>query len=123
MLAADSAAWRNPRVLTILLFVFTVGALSGALTMRVGLHQALHHLEPSWKQGNKELFLQRFKTELKLSPEQTEKIAKVLVDYGMYYQNLQEQLDEVRATGKTRILEVLDPEQKKKFERMMSDLK
>jgi Spy/CpxP family protein refolding chaperone len=41
----------------------------------------------------------------------------------MYYQNLQEQLDEVRATGKGRILEILDPQQKQKFEKLLGDTK
>jgi hypothetical protein len=40
----------------------------------------------------------------------------------MYYQTLQGQMDEVRASGKDRIMRVLNDEQKKKFERMIADL-
>ena len=53
---------------------------------------------------------------------QSEKIALVLEDYTQYYQSLQDQLDDLRATGKTRILQILDPNQRDKFEKIMSDL-
>ena len=53
---------------------------------------------------------------------QTEKLALVLDDYRQYYQSLQEQLDDLRATGKTRIMQILNPEQRDKFEKMMTDL-
>jgi Mg/Co/Ni transporter MgtE len=66
--------------------------------------------------------MQRFKSELNLSGEQTEKLAMVLGDYRHYYDSLQDQLDDVRATGKKRILQILDQDQRAKFERIMGDL-
>ncbi|MEI9811280.1 MAG: hypothetical protein WDO18_00775 [Acidobacteriota bacterium] len=51
----------------------------------------------------------------------------MLSDYQHYYQSVQEQIeqmrlrdqiDDLRATGKSRILEILDAEQRAKFERM-----
>ena len=65
---------------------------------------------------------QNFKTKLGLSSGQTDQIAGVLDDYRQYYQSLQDQLDDVRSTGKTRILQILNPEQRDKFEKMMSEL-
>lgn len=76
----------------------------------------------SWKEGGREVTLERFKRELKLTPEQTAQLEAILDDFFMYYHTLQAQLDEVRATGKDRILRVLDAEQRRKFERMMSEL-
>lgn len=76
----------------------------------------------SWKEGGKEITLERFKRELKLTPEQTSQLEAILDDFFTYYHTLQAQLDEVRATGKDRILRVLNPEQRQKFERMMSEL-
>ena len=52
----------------------------------------------------------------------TEKLALVLDDYRQYYQSLQDQLDDLRSTGKTRIMQILNPEQRDKFEKMMTDL-
>jgi hypothetical protein len=63
----------------------------------------------------------RMKTELNLTPEQTEQLKTVLDDFFTYYYTLQAQLDDVRASGKQRILHILDDGQKKKFERIMSE--
>jgi hypothetical protein len=46
----------------------------------------------------------------------------VLDDYSQYYQSLQDQLDDLRASGKTRIMQILDADQRVKFERMMNQL-
>jgi Spy/CpxP family protein refolding chaperone len=59
---------------------------------------------------------------LKLTPQQAEEIGTILDDFMMYYQTLQAQMDEVRASGKDRILKILTPEQREKFGRMLSEL-
>ena len=41
----------------------------------------------------------------------------------MYYQTLQAQMDEVRSHGKDRIQQVLNTDQKKKFDQMVNTLK
>jgi len=66
--------------------------------------------------------VQRFKTELNLSGDQTDKIAMVLDDYRQYYQSLEDQLDDVRSTGKNRIMQILDQQQRAKFEKIMGNL-
>ena len=74
------------------------------------------------KVASNDALLQRFKSDLNLSGEQTEKLAMVLGDYRLYYQSLQDQLDDVRSTGKQRILQILDADQRAKFEHLMGDL-
>jgi Spy/CpxP family protein refolding chaperone len=66
--------------------------------------------------------VQRFRTELNLTPDQTQQIGAVLDDYRHYYQSLSDQLEDVRSTGKNHILQILDPAQREKFEKMMNDL-
>ena len=90
--------------------------------MRYGVHPRLHNPPPSWTEGGKEISLNRFEQELDLTPEQTQKIEMILDDFMMYYDTLQMQMDEVRATGKSRILRILDPEQEKLFEHMLDEL-
>jgi Spy/CpxP family protein refolding chaperone len=119
MVAAQRAPWQNPRILSTLLLVFLAGATTGALSMRMGLHDKLHRSSAS---GSREAVLQKFRTELDLTGAQTEKLGTVLDDYSQYYQSLQDQLDDLRATGKTRILQILNSDQRAKFERMMADL-
>src|SRR5438105_2472906 len=103
------APWQNARILSTLLLVFLAGASTGALSMRLGLHEKLHRtVAAAPREPNRDAVLQRFKTELDLSGAQAEGIALVLEDYRQYYRSLQDQLDDLRATGKTRILQILN---------------
>lgn len=126
--------WQNPKVLTTLLLVFASGAIAGALTMRLGLYvrnaSAKSPAVASLNPDNVQLFLQRYRDELNLTPDQTAKVRAVLNDYLMYYKTLDEQLeeirlqlDDVRSTGKSRIVEILTPEQQKKFEKISGELR
>ena len=113
----------NVRVATTLLLVFLAGGISGAMAVRYGLPGArANRAGPSLKLGNKEIFLQKFKKELQLTPDQVRDVSAALEDFNMYYQSLQDQLEDVRSTGKNRILQILTPDQRVKFERMLSDL-
>lgn len=101
--------------------------------MRYGLHDQMHNVAAAERPTkadpvpNEEALLEKYRTELNLTAEQTKKLAVVLDDYQHYYQAVQEQIeemrlhdqiDDLRATGKNRILEILDDDQRKKFERM-----
>jgi Spy/CpxP family protein refolding chaperone len=123
MLPDYRVSWQNPKVLTVLLLVFLCGATVGALAMRAGLHDAMHKSSgPYWKDGGKDVILERFKKELSLTPEQTKQMETVLDDFMTYLQTLQSQMDEVRANGKDRIVRILNEEQRKKFDQMVNDL-
>jgi hypothetical protein len=91
--------------------------------MRLSLAPERHGLAgPSWHEGGREISLQRFKKELDLTPEQAVEMERVLDDFVMYYQTLQAQMDDVRATGKQRILKILKEHQKQRFEKMMEEI-
>ena len=117
---------QNPKVISTLVVVFLAGAAVGALGMQLGLHDKLHRTAAAASKpvplAAKEVVLQRFKTELNLTAAQTEQISSILDDYRHYYQSLQDQLDDVRALGKTRIVQILDDQQRQKFDKMMSEL-
>ena len=119
---------KNPKVIGTLVLVFLAGAAVGALSMQMGLHDKLHRTvsaataAPAHKASVNDALVQRFKTELNLSGEQTDKIAMVLEDYRQYYQSLEDQLDDVRSTGKNRIMQILDEQQRAKFEKIMGNL-
>ena len=123
MIHNSPAPWQNPRVVSTLVLVFLAGASVGAFAMRFGLHDKLHRtVSAASREPSREAVLQNFKTKLDLTSEQAEQIARVLEDYRQYYESLQEQLDDLRSTGRMRILQVLAPEQREKFEKMMTDL-
>ncbi len=118
----SSAPWRNPRILYTLFCVFLCGAVAGAVTMRFGVARERHVGGAYWKEGVREISLQKFKKELDLSPEQAKEMETVLDDFMMYYQSLQAQMDDVRAVGKSRILKILHEDQKTKFEKMIGEI-
>lgn len=124
MIGPTNGSWRNPRVILTLLLVFLAGAAAGALSMRYGIHSLRTRPggAPYWKEGGKEISLQRFRRELDLTPEQAQQMEGVLDDFVLYYQTLQTQMDEVRASGKERIVHILNPEQRKKFDQIMVEL-
>jgi hypothetical protein len=110
-------------VVSTLVMVFILGASAGAFAMKFGLHDKLHRtVSAASREPSREAVLQDFKTKLDLTSDQTEQIARVLEDYRQYYESLQEQLDDLRSTGKNRIMQVLGPQQREKFEKMMSEL-
>jgi Spy/CpxP family protein refolding chaperone len=117
---------QNPKVISTLVVVFLAGAAVGALAMQLGLHEKLHRTAAAASKpvplAAKDAVLQRFKTELNLTAAQTQQMSSVLDDYRHYYQSLQDQLDDIRALGKTRIVQILDDGQRQKFEKMMSEL-
>lgn len=120
MTSGQQASWQNPRILFTILLVFLCGFIVGMLTMSLGLRHLLHPGEPqAMKAEGKDMSLQRFKKELDLTPAQSEELETILDDFFTYYHTLQAQLDDVRASGKQRILRVLNEKQKRKFEKMM----
>jgi Spy/CpxP family protein refolding chaperone len=119
----DAISWRNPKVLRVLLLVFVAGAMSGAVTYKVA--RVIMRPPPPvvTSLGEKEAALVMLKRELHLTPTQSDQVAAIIDDYKRYYGNIQDQVEEVRATGKDRILQVLDPEQRSKFQKLAEGLK
>ena len=115
--------WKNPRILSTLLFVFLAGALGGAVVMRTCYKPERHKLAPQWNEGGRELSLPKFKKELNLDPQQEAEFSQIVDDYMHYIQLLEGQMDDVRSTGKKRIMRILTEEQRKKFERMLAEAK
>jgi len=92
--------------------VFLAGAGAGAVVMYSGAHRFMHRSAPFWTEGGKEIWLQRWKKELNLTPEQAQEMTLILDDFGMYYRN-------VLSDGKARILRVLNEEQRRKFDQLL----
>lgn len=122
MVTAERASWQNWRVLATLTSVFLCGAVVGALSMRAGLHNTLHRSATAyWKDTGNQISYERLTRELNLTPQQADQLRSILDDMVKYHQDLQQQIDDVRATGKNRILQLLNPEQKQRFERISKE--
>ena len=107
MFASDSPTWRNPRVLSLLLLVFLCGAVCGGLIMRM-IHRN-HSVTAS------PYSYETLKTELNLKPEQCTHLQQILADMTRYHQDLQDQLEDWQATGRSKIIEILDEPQRARF--------
>src|ERR1700722_7108455 len=108
MTTAHRPLWQHPQIISTLLLVFMAGGATGALAFRLLRGMAPPRVSPPppgsvTKEPSRDAVLQRFKTELDLSADQTAKIAIVLEDFSHYYESLQEQQTDLRATGKNRI--------------------
>ncbi len=119
---ASTSPWRNPKIILILLSVFLCGAVAGVVGLRISQRTVSAKQMPYYKEGGREISLQRFRKELDLTNDQAAEIEVILDDFMMYYQTLQAQMDEVRAHGKDRIQTLLDDKQRAKFNRMLNEL-
>ena len=123
MFAADRASWQNPRILALLLLIFLCGALAGAITMRSGLHEKLHRSAASyWRDDKNEFSYDKLQKELNLTAEQSERLKTILDDFVKYHADLEAQIEDVRATGRNRIKQMLTPEQRQRFEQLSQQL-
>lgn len=115
--------WLDPRLLLVVFLIFSVGALVGALTMRFALAAGPNpRAAVYFPVGDNQVALDQMVKSLELNPAQAAQLELILDDFAMYVQMLQTQMDEVRASGKVRILNILDDRQRVRFEKMMGDL-
>jgi uncharacterized membrane-anchored protein YhcB (DUF1043 family) len=122
MLAANRSLWLNPRLWLAVFLVFSAGAVTGALIVRSSQRSAQNRPAAYYTINGNEVALQQLVKELDLDAAQAQQLEWILDDFVLYVQMLQSQMDEVRASGKTRILGILDEKQRAKFEKMMGDL-
>jgi Spy/CpxP family protein refolding chaperone len=102
--------------------VFLTGAMAGAIGMRAGLHEQLHRNAVYWRGEKAEFSYDQLTRELKLSPEQSQRLKTILDDFVKYHEDLEAQIEDVRATGRNRIVQILTPEQRKRFEQLSEQL-
>jgi hypothetical protein len=121
MLRREDVGWSNPKVLAILAVIFLCGAALGTAVTSRFLHARMAPDRRMTIESAERLGVQHLRTELKLTPEQNETVMKVLDDYGKYYQNIEDEREDVAEHGKQRILSVLDSEQKRRFLELLKD--
>lgn len=111
---AFSRFW-DPRLVcaVTLALVFLCGAAAGAVVMNMGGHARLHQPKFDTEPG-KALYFERMQRDLNLTPAQLEQMRSTLNDFWQYYRN-------VLSDGKSRVEQILNDEQRRKFERMLQE--
>jgi hypothetical protein len=94
------------------LLVFLCGAVVGAVVMSFSGHARLHGAPPV--ATGLSMSVREWKEELNLTDQQTVQLTSILDDFSHYYDN-------VLADGNSRIMQILNPEQRGKFERMLRE--
>jgi hypothetical protein len=89
--------------------LFVAGVACGSLLTSTVLHARIDRTVTT------QMGLRELKDRLQLSPQQQQIVTKELDDYVKYYQNIEEEREDVAEHGKRRILSVLNPDQKKIF--------
>jgi hypothetical protein len=119
----NEAGWSNPKVLASLFVIFLCGAAVGSAITSRFLHARIGTAagQPPSINAAQRVGVQRLKTELKLTVEQESTVMKVLDDYGKYYQNIEDEREDVAEHGKQRILSVLNEQQRKRFLELLRD--
>jgi hypothetical protein len=118
MLRTDEDSWANPKVLIIFFVIFLCGAAFGSAVTHTYLHRSFR--QPSRQHygmdAAQHIGLKGLVEVLNLTPEQEKIVMRELDDYAKYYQNIEDERDDVAAHGKKRILDVLTPDQRRKFD-------
>jgi hypothetical protein len=95
-----------------LLLVFLCGVVAGALVISV-VRNAGRHGTPPVSSGLSSMSVTEMKNELNLTDDQTRQLTSILDDFSRYYDNL-------LSDGNSRILQILDPDEKKRFAQMLA---
>ncbi len=110
------SAW-TPKVAGIvtLILVFLCGAAIGAVVMDLGVHNR-HRFPAVESLSSNSASFERVQKELDLTPAQAEEVQSILSDSWQYYVT-------VLSDSRQRIEQILTPEQRVKFERLLADAK
>lgn len=112
---AVGRAW-DPRTACALALalVFLCGCALGALVMDFGVHKSRPRVVAFDSPAGKRAYFERLQKELDLTPAQTEQMDSILNDFWQYYVS-------VLSESKTRVEQILTPEQKIKFEKILQE--
>lgn len=95
-------------MLVIFAVIFCCGLAAGAALMDLYVHNKI--VRPAAT-----LSTQQLEDELHMTAPQRQAITRELDEYAKYYQNIEEQRQSVAEQGKRNILNVLQPDQQKRF--------
>jgi hypothetical protein len=111
-ITADALPRPNEKIAILsFVLVFLCGAVLGAVVMSFSGHASLHGASP--QASGLSMSVTEWKARLDLTDQQTIQLTSILDDFSRYYDN-------VLADGNSRIMQILNPEQRRRFEQMLA---
>ncbi len=112
-MAAAALPRPNERIAILsFVLVFLCGVVVGAVLMTFSGHARLHGTPPP--ASGLSMSVTEWKQELNLTDQQTVQLTSILDDFSHYYDN-------VLADGNSRIMQILNPDQRRRFEQMLRE--
>jgi hypothetical protein len=121
MMRQEDAGWSNPRVIAILAIVFLCGSAFGAAIMREYLHSRMLIPGHTFVYHGKQVSFDTLRSQLHLTSSQEQTVSSVLDDFAKFYQNMEEEREDVAESGKRRIFAVLDDSQQQRFYQLFNE--
>ena len=120
MLRDNDAGWSNPKVLGILAVIFVCGLACGSAVTSAFIHSRMAS-GPSYQsmERARRVGWQKLRDQLQLTPDQVRIVTKELDDYAKYYQNIEDQREDVAQLGTQHILAVLTSDQRDRFYKIL----
>jgi uncharacterized membrane protein len=104
--------------------VFLCGALAGAVATNVWVRAHPFSIPlaqaDSPRPNRQQRAVEWFTTELKLSPEQTQRLRQILDETRVAYQGHELEIERIRREGNSRVRDILNGNQKVKFDAMLA---
>jgi len=102
------------------LVIFLCGGTFGSLVTRTYLHSRIPALaQPTAIEEAQRYGLEPLKKQLNLTPAQEQLIDHELDEYAKYYQNIEDEREDVAEHGRQRILAVLNAQQRRRFNELL----
>ncbi len=104
----------NPRLgsAVCLALIFLCGAAAGAVAMNMSVHKQMHQVVSFDTPAGKAKYFERLQKDLDLTPSQSQQIEPILNDFWQLYHT-------VLSDSKQRVEQLLNEEQRKKFELLL----
>lgn len=102
--------------------IFLSGTAAGALSMHLADRYWLRPQAAVLSEAEKQMALQHFSQELELNAEQSRAMEEILDEFIMEQANLMQQFQNTRISGHDQILRILNPDQQKRFKKVLDEL-
>lgn len=106
------------------IFVFLLGAVAGALVTYTIYQQKMENIIRDEPRTMREVIVQRLNRELRLDPSQLEQVRTIVKETHAEMRDarkkIRPQMEEILARSQARVRSILRPDQREKYEKMVS---